>query len=262
MVGSGLVLLMGIFLFLNIYTQHGSSVEVPSLVKLTVADAERLLESKSLRLQVVDSVYNDKATPNTILEQFPKAGERVKESRTIYLIINTATPTMVNLHYRAVIGRSLADVQRKFEVLGLRVGSMEYIPGRGENTVAQVKMGSRVVFIEADPMRGIKPPTAPVQIPRGSVIDLVLYKGEDESLKAMPELICLPYSAAELAIKGSGFMIGELNVEAGLVDTANAYISRQEPYPAELSQMGTGVKLWLVRNKPTACDLDLDPSGQ
>lgn len=253
MIATTIFLIWLLFYGLQWYTMHGTSVEVPNLMGLTEAQAQQLLSTRSLELKIIAESYDPLKTPSTILEQTPKAGDRVKESRTIYITVNAARPPDVNITYKMFIGKGLTDVVRRIEGLKLKVGTLSYIDGRGENTVAEIKVGTRILFKEADPTKGIRPPTQAIPVPQGTVIDLVLYKGEDADLKPVPDWVCLPYSAAELGIAGNGFMKGDIILEPGITDTVSAFVYRQEPMPNSFFNLGTGVTLWLAKELPAAC---------
>ena len=75
--------------WLKYYTNHGAFVEVPSLLGLSLNDADKTLKSFELVAQVQDSSnYNPKYPSGAVIEQEPIAGSKVKESRKIYLILN------------------------------------------------------------------------------------------------------------------------------------------------------------------------------
>lgn len=244
---------IGLFTFLHSYTLHSESIEVPSVVGLTIQDAERLLSTRSLKLQVIDERDDENKPRSSILEQEPRAGHKVKESRTIYIIVNAAKAGNVQLYYKSVIGVPLSTVEQKLSNLKLKVKDIQLIDGRGENTVAEVRLNDRILLKEADPTRGIKPPTAPAEIPKGSAVTLVVYKGENNKLRAIPDVMCQTYSAAEFSIKGSEFIMGDHKFESDVVDSSGAYVVSQDPLPNAMHLPGTPVKLKLAKDKPALC---------
>ncbi len=256
------VILTGLFWYLSVYTLHGSYVQVPDLTKITLSEAQRLLSTRSLKIQVIDSMYESSKTPNTILEQFPAADSKVKDSRTIYVVINTNSPTTVDLLYKNLIGKHFSEVQRRLLAAKLQIAEIREAPDpdqKAEGTVKEISCGGKIIFIEADPTRGIKPNLAPYRIARGSKITLTIYGGKDSGFKPVPDVLCLNYAGAELALKSAGMLIADLQVEAGILDTANAIVSYQEPNGNSYVNLGTPVKLKLSKEKPAACDeLPLD----
>lgn len=245
---------IALFSFLKYYTLHGESIEVPSVVGLSTQDAERLLSTRSLKLQVIDERDEENKPRSSILEQYPQSGEKVKESRTIYIIVNAAKAGNVQLYYKSVIGVPLSTVEQKLSNLKLKVKDIQLIDGRGENTIAEIRLNDRILLKEADPTRGIKPPTAPAEIPKGSAVTLVVYKGENNKLRSVPDVMCQTYSAAELSIKGSQFIMGDHRFESDVVDSAGAYVVSQDPLPNAMHLPGTPVRLKLAKDLPKLCD--------
>lgn len=250
-----------LFWYLSWYTLHGETIEVPSVVGLTVPDAERLLATRSLKLKVVDERDDEDKPRNAILEQFPRSGQKVKESRTIYLIINAQNRKNVQLYYKSVIGVPLSSLEQKLSNLKLKVKNVQLIDGRGENTVAELRLNERILFKEADGSKGIRPPTAPVDIPSGSALTIVVYRGENNKLRAVPDLLCLTYSAAELNIKASQFILGETTFEPGIVDSSDAYVIGQDPLPNAMHIPSTPVRIKMAKAKPKECEVtDIPPT--
>jgi beta-lactam-binding protein with PASTA domain len=248
------VFLLLLFWILNWYTMHGEFIEVPKLKGKSVAEADKLLRPLGLVYVVSDSAYNPDLTPGTILEQTPKEQSKVKESRTIYLIVNRSNPPDIMIAYSDVIGRPLKEVERRFQALGLRVGKKEYIEGRAANTIAMVKLGRQLLFKEVDAERREKAPKEPQKVPQGSVVDLVLYKGNDAEAKEVPDLVCQTFGRAEGMIKMHKFVLGQVNVEPNVRDTLRAYVRQQDPPAYMRVSMGSGVSVWLSSEKPKACE--------
>lgn len=85
-----LVILVFITLgWLDKYTRHGESVEIPDIKGLTIENADPFFRAKNLQYQIIDSVFNRNAAPGTVVETVPPIGTRVKEGRTIYVTLNS-----------------------------------------------------------------------------------------------------------------------------------------------------------------------------
>ena len=76
---------------LQVYTRHNSSVVVPEVKGMTMEMAELKLKQANLKMEVVDSVFNQGVKPGTIIETTPAAGAIIKDRRTIYVVINNLT---------------------------------------------------------------------------------------------------------------------------------------------------------------------------
>ena len=90
-------LTFGLLYWLKGYTNHGKVVEVPDVKGLNVETAIPLLEGKTLRCTIVDSVYVKNAAPGTILETTPPSGATVKEGRTIYITVNSINALKISI---------------------------------------------------------------------------------------------------------------------------------------------------------------------
>ena len=133
----GVLLLVGLIVWLRDYTQHGIEVEVEDVRGMVVTEAEPILNSDGLRLIVVDSTYTDKVPFGTIVEQDPKAGSHAKHGRAVYVTINATTkrritmPDLQDISYR--------QAETTLRGLGLRVDTVyEYRPSTYRDLVLDV----------------------------------------------------------------------------------------------------------------------------
>ena len=89
------LLVGGTFWWLDHYTRHGESVEVPDVVDLFYDDADILLAEHEMYATIVDSMYIDDRPRGVVLDQVPRAGSSVKRGRTIYLTVNAFMPRRI-----------------------------------------------------------------------------------------------------------------------------------------------------------------------
>lgn len=245
---------------LSWYTLHGESIEVPNMVNMNLADAEKLLETRKLSFEVIDSICKGTANGGLIREQNPKPGQRVKESRKIYLIVTKHDKCTVKIYYDQLIGRSRKQVIRFLERSNLSVGTLTYRPGeKAENTVVEASVNGVPLFVEADPRKGEQKPEEGRPVPQGAIVDLVLLEDKDASPKRVPDLICDTYGAAEFAIKGSQFNLGQVHLSGTIVDTLNAWVWKQDPGARAKAGMGSGVNVWLTAEYPAGCEEEILP---
>lgn len=93
-----LVVLVLITLFwLDRYTKHGQKITVPALKGLQIDEASAILQASKLSYEVVDSIYEKRGVPGSILEQIPRESSDVKEGRTIYLIVQAKAEQLVSI---------------------------------------------------------------------------------------------------------------------------------------------------------------------
>lgn len=239
---------------LDIYTLHGESIEVPDLKEFNFEQAKQRLAERDLDCKIIDSLYYPDKAPMQVIEQEPKAGARVKESRTIYLVVNSSQPPKVVLHYRDIIGLNLSSVTEYLETMGFKIGEKKYIEGKGLNTIARVRVDERLVFREMNPNKGEQVPEKGVPLPKGTTIDLDIYEGSDAKPAEVPELLCANFEQAQLIVKTHYFNIGTIHVDPNVTDTMYAIVRQQRPMPGTIGNKGETVDLWLTEIMPEACE--------
>ena len=128
-IASGLIFLFVTMLLLTLYTRSKKSVDVPQVKGLQIKEAKVLLKAQGLKLVVVDSLYDKKATPGAIIEQVPSANSRTKAGREIFLTIYTNNPPeiivpgLVDYSYRQAVALLTS---MGFEQIAIREVPSEY----------------------------------------------------------------------------------------------------------------------------------------
>ena len=140
---ASVALLIGALFFLDSYTRHGDSVEIPDVRGLDEQTAKSKLEAVGLLAEVTDTGYVYRATPYSVLEQSLLPDEKVKPGRTLYLTINADGPRKIALPDVAD-NCSRREAEDKLKVLGFKLGATEYIVGDPE-WVYGIKVNGRDV---------------------------------------------------------------------------------------------------------------------
>ena len=161
------LLAIGVWVGLGIYTHHGEEVIVPDVQGKLIGDAEYSLTILGLEAVVVDSTYNRAIPSGAIMAQLPKGGSKVKSGREIYLTINSRESPSVSFPDIAD-NCSLREAQDRLRQLGFRMGPVEEVPG-DKDWVYGVKCHGRLV------MTGERVPT-------DAMITLVVGSGEQEEI--------------------------------------------------------------------------------
>jgi len=143
---SGLLLVLLALLFLSIYTRHGQQVEIPSLEGLQAEEANTLLRAKGLRAEIVDSVYFRDGVPGAVIDQTPKAGNKVKEGRAIYITIYSRTPQLVSVP--GLVDYSTRQAMAMLTSMGFNQIAIEEIPSEYAGLVVAVKYLGRTLASE------------------------------------------------------------------------------------------------------------------
>ena len=122
------VVIVGVFVFLNFYTHHGEAIAVPDLRGQRTEVAMRKLEALGMRGEVVDTGYNPRELADVILDQDLEPGYQVKVNRLIRLTVNAASPRPVTLPDIAD-NCSLREAKMRLEILGFRLTPIRRIRG-------------------------------------------------------------------------------------------------------------------------------------
>lgn len=230
---------------LDDYTSHGEYITVPAFQKRYPDQAEILAKNNNLRVMVVDSIYDEKAKPGVILEQYPLKGAHVKENRMIQLITNAQNPEKIpfpqlaNAPYR----QTLQILQTK----GFRPGKISYIPSKFKNLVLYLQYKGE----------NISPGTL---LCRGTVIDLVLGDGGNQNMISLPRLQRLQLGQALATLKENYLNIGEIISDGSIKGNGSSttIVYAQEPNPdvQPKIQAGTYVRLYITADKEKIQELD------
>ncbi|PLW92001.1 MAG: penicillin-binding protein [Marinilabiliales bacterium] len=215
--------------FLNLYTFHGQSIEVPDFTGYTVQEVENMEESKHYRFEVVDSVYDNTKIPGSIVSQLPLPGSNVKKGRQVYITIiallpeKTTLPNLIDFSERQAIAL--------LETHGLKVGRLEYVPDIGQ-TVLRAKYNGKVI------------PWG-TEINKGEKIDLVIGRGRGDADTYIPNVMGELRRDAIRKINDAGLNVGA-EIFAHPDDTVNVYVTRQNPPYREDAEIGLGetIDLW------------------
>jgi beta-lactam-binding protein with PASTA domain len=177
-IACGILLILLALLFLNVYTRHGQNVEVPTLEGLQINEANTILHAKGLHAEIVDSIYRRDAVPGAIIDQTPKAGNKVKEGRSIYITIYSRTPQQVSVP--GLVDYSSRQAVALLNSLGFTQLTMEKIPAEYSGLVLAVKYRGKTLAPEE-------------KIPAGSPLTLVVTSGIlADSLHVDDEYIVAP----------------------------------------------------------------------
>ncbi len=122
---------LGLRYGLDLYTHHGQTVEVPTILHKTFNEAEDMLDQVHLQIVVSDTDYVKTLPPDCVLEQSPTPGDIVKPGRIVYVKIN-ASQTPRRPLPDVIDNSSLRDAQSKLQAMGFLLGDPEFIPGERE----------------------------------------------------------------------------------------------------------------------------------
>ncbi len=231
------VFLLIIFFSLRFYTRHGEGVPVPKLKGLSVEEAVELLESQGFRYQI-DSVYQVDRAPGLVIEQDPDANTNVKMNRTIYLTIITRNAPDVG--FPDVFEMTYLEARAVLSNYGIKIGDTTYTSDIVRDRVLEATYKGRQIK-KGD------------QIPKGTVVALLLGDGKGASEVDLPNVVGLSLPEAIFSLKGSSLEAGSVFYEGTVTDSTTARVIKQYPAVSDtLSKVpiGTHVDLILSNGPP------------
>lgn len=224
-----------IFFSLRYYTRHGEGVPVPKLQGLTIEEAVELLEANGLEYEV-DSVYEMDKPPGMVVEQDPDPNTNVKLNRTIYLTIITRTAPDVG--FPDIFEKTFLEARAVLSNYGIKIGDTSYISDVARDRVLQVEFRGKQ----------IRPGN---QIPKGSVINLVLGDGKGAMDVDLPNVVGLLLNEAIFSLKGSLLNPGTITYE-NVTDSATAKVIKQYPALSDsLTKVSIGSSVDLILSNGT-----------
>lgn len=244
---AGFILMVILLFILSIslgpLTRHGKNKTVPNVMGKTFEDAKKILDDNGFDVEVSDSIYSDTIPKGAVLRQVPDGNSIVKISRTVYLTINRYVPPLVEMPN--LIDFSLRSAELSLKNMGLRIGDTSYIEDFARNTVREQHYHN-----------GDKIPPG-TKIPQGTSIDLVLANGGGTVTFTVPNLVGMTYADAKKFLESNGLSFSSVLPDPGVVDTATAFIYRQDPPRVGADgvrvkiKSGQTMNVWLSTTRPT-----------
>ena len=140
----GVIILIALY-GLDVYTRHGESFEVPQVKGMKLEEAHQLIDMRQLKAAVVDYVYTEGVAHNTVLDQTPSGGAKVKRGRTIYLTVNTAVVPKIEIP-DLIDNSSVRQAAAKLKALSFGLTEPELVPGE-QDWVYGIKYRGRTITV-------------------------------------------------------------------------------------------------------------------
>lgn len=234
LLGGGLYLTLD---YLDDYTLHGQTLEVPNLEGKDFELLANDLNPKEFTAVIADSIYLRGMKSGSIVDQDPRPGKTVKEGRKIYLTVASKQPPKITMPQ--LVDLSLRQATSLMETYGIEVGELIYRPDFCENCILEQQ-------IDGEPIE------AGTKIDGSSVIDLVIGQGLSSELTPVPYLLGLTFEEAKLLMNQQFLNSGGAEYDETCEteeDSAKAVIYQQLPPPSEEEpavQMGSSIYLYLT----------------
>lgn len=118
----GLLLLMD-FVIMPLYTKHGWEYELPDVTDRPVTEAMEILDSCGFVPLIKDSVYDEKFSPGSVIQQNPLPFSKVKSGRRVYLIVSIGEKPR---YVPALIGLTPQDAEFRLREQELNLNQIFY----------------------------------------------------------------------------------------------------------------------------------------
>jgi eukaryotic-like serine/threonine-protein kinase len=231
----GILLLIAVcyfYIYLPNITNHGESITVPELKGKSIDELEEFLTEHDLRFEVSDSAYSEEFPPLTVLIQFPKAGSKVKENRTLLITLNRVTPPSVPMPN--LVDGSRINAEAILKSNELKRGRIILEPSPLLNLVKEMLYKGRP----------IKPGT---RIPKGSEIDLVVGDGNGPADFTIGNLVGDSYERAMFKLMSWDLHLGNVQIPEGADTTGvEPVVFKQYPAFGDSVRVGDPVDIWIA----------------
>jgi beta-lactam-binding protein with PASTA domain len=194
-----LAVLAGLFLLLVVTDRvimptivHWGNVGViPDLTGLSLDEAKGVLEKKGLGLEVTSEVYDLTKPPGTILSQIPGPNSRVREGRSVRVIVSKGGKTVLVPKLQGVSMRQ-AELLLAHEDLDL--GDVSW--------VASDSFPQDVVIAST--------PSFDTPVPQGMSINLTVSLGLQPDSVVVPDLLGMNLQAGKKRLREIGLQLGKI----------------------------------------------------
>lgn len=141
-----------VYLSLGLFTKHGQTDTVPSVINMSYSGAVEKLHDAGFKVEIKDSLFLDNVKPGSVVEQFPSAGAVVKPGRKVFLYICAVHPKEVVIdasgssYQEALKNVSGRTAKAQLEELGFRNIRVVYVLGNNANLVVKVLADGKTVM--------------------------------------------------------------------------------------------------------------------
>ncbi len=204
------------------YTNHDKGITVPNISRMSLEEAQGVLESRGLRHELARKRSNEAFPPDYVIDQTPGAGMLVKPNRKVYVTVNTASTPLVTVP--EVEDLSLRNATIQLQNSGLQRGNVTYESSRFRNSVLRQSI------------------PAGREVDHNSTVDLIVGDGLGVDMVEVPDVTNMHLTEAQNTLQGSGLRIGEIRFEPTdqvVPNTVLSYAPDDEPSVYE----GTAIDL-------------------
>lgn len=234
-----IIIIGGIILYLDAYTNHGEKIKVPRLLGMNASKAETILEELDLKMELLDSIYRPDLPTGTILSQDPLPTNKslvfVKSGRIIRVSVSKRTQLV---QMPSLIDKSQRFAESVLTNRGLKY-RIQYVPTSEANgaVLKQLYKG-----------REIK---EGVRIPVGDVVTIVVGQNDTGMPALIPNLVGITISEAKGRLGSTSLLLQIASCEGCVTgeDSTAAKIYSQSPEFLEGVELPAGTTIMINATK-------------
>ncbi len=204
-------------------TRQGSEFPLPDFTEQRVLEAQVSLSELDLKYEVSSERFSPGKPQGVILQQFPKAGTKVKPGRTIKFVVSLGQK-MITIPELA--GLSVRQAMLDLETAGLDLGEIAWA---FSDTIPE-----RVVVFSY--------PASGEEIPLGSQVNLMVNRGRASNFTFMPQLTGLTLDEAVKRLEDKALKVGIVSYRSDENYLPETVLEQSEPEGTELD-VGTEIDL-------------------
>ena len=115
-------------LWVDSYTNHDETIDVPDVCGVQFEDAIAILSDKKMGYTIVERRYKAKAAENEVVMQYPAPGSQVKEGRKVGLVLNTVVRPKRSVP-SVIDNRTYREAESHIKAAGFVIESVDTIAG-------------------------------------------------------------------------------------------------------------------------------------
>jgi beta-lactam-binding protein with PASTA domain len=229
------LLFLGVFKFLDYYTEHNRFLKVPNFKNLHINALDSIFKNYELRYEIIDSVFDKQRSKGIVVNQYPSFGTNVKRDRKVFLTINSVKNKIVK--FPDVFDLTLRQAVNSLKKHGFEIGELHYKSDIAINKVLECKLNGIALQIEQE-------------LQHGSTIDLIVAKGLSRETVFLPNLVGLSKLEANIILKSNSLNLGLLYYDDEVKDSSSATVYSQYPKFSDKIEVNLGSSVDLFfRNK-------------
>lgn len=238
-----LIYVIGIFTLrrcLSYNTSHGEKIEVPNLIGKNQNNLKKALAKSGLEYEVLDSIYDPSKVEGTVLAQDPEASE----TSDVYVKSSHVVKVRVSKRTQLVEMPELVDKSQRFAATVLK--------SRGFRYKLEYKPSLEAHGAVLQQLYKNKPVSGGKRLPIGSMIKLVVGRGEAGVPQDLPDLFGLTIEEARARVAKMNNMSFQ-PICSGCVTKADSLAARvetQSPEYTEDGRVASGTTISVYATKP------------